>query len=121
MTLEALTPVLRDLFPSPSPVSADLTDLFSDSNDDEGNDFMEENNVTTKEVYDAIKGGKAGHTAPGLDGIPRRFLKHIPESMGMRVRDLFNMSAPGEVSGYLAESALGPAPKGERVKCSAEV
>lgn len=86
MTTDALSEVLEDLFPRP------MTGTLEPSEpplDDEAG-FPEDKHVTTKEVSDAIKGGKSGYTAPGLDGIPRKFLKCMPDSMTGRVRDLFN-------------------------------
>lgn len=86
MTIDALSGVLADLFPHP--MASTLEPSEPPPDDDAG--FSEEVRVTTKEVTDAVKGGKSGYTAPGLDGIPRRFLKCMPESMTIRVRDLFN-------------------------------
>lgn len=90
MSVEALAAVLRDLFPMPLPVSAELVNLLEDNDDDEDTEFAEEQYVTVKEVHDVVKGGRPGYTAPGLDGIPRRFLAHMPEAMKTRVCGLFN-------------------------------
>lgn len=87
MTIDALVKVLTDLFPSPK--IGFLEPLESPLDGDEDG-FPEEKHVTAKEVRDAVKGGKSGYTAPGLDGVPRKFLKAMPDSMTTRVRDFFN-------------------------------
>lgn len=63
MTIDALSGVLTDLFPRPATSTLEPSEPPPD--DDAG--FPREARVTTKEVSDAIKGGKPGYTAPGLD------------------------------------------------------
>lgn len=86
MSEEELSALMRDLFPAPAPVYREPLRV-----NEAESDWSEGLAVASAEVRRAIKGKKAGNTAPGLDGIPKKFLKTIPSSMSERIQAVLNV------------------------------